>query len=393
MPPYKSNIWKLCLFQFLTHLHFIGGVLVIFFTDWGKISFSQIMILEGFYTICCFLLEVPTGAVADYIGRKLSLTLGALSTFFGALIYSSYPSYALFFVAEFVWALGYAFVSGAYEAILYDSLKKVGEQKKSKAIFAKGSTFQILGIGVAAPIGSLIAAWFGLRYTMMFMAVPMFLAFLISLTLEEPKTRRKLESKRYLLILVKGIKYFRDHKVLRMLAFDCISISTLAFFLFWIYQPLLQQLNFPLAYFGVVAAAITGAELLVINGFEKLEKIFGSKKSYLLWSAIIAGVAFVAVGLANSLYLTLALLPVISGFGIARGVLFQSYFNKYIKSQNRATVNSALAMIERFVRAILYVIMSVMVQWSLNYTFVFVGLAILIFAWVSKVEEKHLIDA
>ncbi|MFH1456127.1 MAG: hypothetical protein ABIF40_04200 [archaeon] len=92
MPTYKSNVWKMYLFKLLISFHFIGGVLVPFFLNWGQISFTQIMLLQSFFVFSTFALEIPTGAVADYLSRKLSIILGALTLVFGAIIYGLYPN-------------------------------------------------------------------------------------------------------------------------------------------------------------------------------------------------------------------------------------------------------------------------------------------------------------
>ena len=378
--------------KLLQNFHFIGGVLVPFFTDWGGISFAQIMILESFYVFSVFLLEIPTGAIADYFGRKTSLICGALVTSVAALVYSSYPNFYVFMLGEFLWAMGFAFASGADEALVYDTLKKIRQQKKSKSIFGRFASVNMAGIMISAPIGSIIAANLGLRFTMMFIAIPTFASFILSLTLKEPKTKKRVESQRYIKTLLSGVKYFKGHRVLKILAFDRISIMALAFFIIWTYQPMLQQLSVPIVYFGFVHAAMSGIQIVFMNNFVRLEKLFGSKKRYLLLSALITGIAWILFGVNTNVLLGITLIIVIAGFGLSREVLFQSYMNKYIESHNRATVISTVSMIDRFVRAVLYPIIGLLVEWSLNYAIIIVGVAIILSSLVSSVEEEHLID-
>ena len=140
----------------------------------------------------------------------------------------------MFLLGEFLWAAGNALFSGAEEAIVYDSLKKLKREKDSKKIFARMATFQHLGFLLSAPIGSFIAAKLGLQYPMMFMMIPMLLAFIVAIFLKEPVTTKKVESTRYVKLLFSGIKYLRKHKVLRILAFDRIFVSALVFFILWI---------------------------------------------------------------------------------------------------------------------------------------------------------------
>ncbi|MFH1972447.1 MAG: MFS transporter [archaeon] len=390
--PYKANIWKMYVFKFLSSLHFFGGVLVPFFLDWGGISFTWVMILMSFYLISIFFLEVPTGAVADYLGRKTSLIFAAIATFIGVIFYSIYPSLILFFIAEFFWAMGTALLSGADKALVYDSMKKAKILKKSKKIFARLQTVSLVSIMVAAPIGSLIAATLGLRYAMLLFAVPVFFAALIGLTLKEPKTTKKVESKRYIKVLTSGITYFKKHRVLQMLTFDKAVIYVLVFFLIWLYQPLLTQQNVPIVYFGFILAAILGAEILVLNSFGFWEKLVGGKKRYLMITALLSGVCFIILGFNTIVFITIILFLIIMGFGLTRSVLFDNYMNRYIKSENRATVLSTTEMISNFGSAIAYPLVGLSVEWSLNYTFVIIGVLIIIFALVSRVKEEHLID-
>jgi len=380
------------IFKFLCSLHFIAGVLVPFYLDWGNISFTQIMILQSFFVFSIFLLEVPTGAFADRLGRKTSLICAAITVSIGALVYSSFPHFYIFLRGEFVWALGYALLSGADQALVYDSLIILKSEKKSKKIFGRFTSFQLAALMVGAPIGSIIAATYGLRYTMMFMSVPSLFASLTAFTFKEPEPKKKYESKRYMETLLTGVKYFKDHKILKILAFDKISIGALVFFVIWTYQPLLKQLDVPIIYFGFVHAAMMGMEIPFMNNFERLERIFGSKKRYLLWSALIAGITFILLGINMYIPLTVVLLLIVAGFGLSRYVLFQNYMNKYIESDIRATVISTISMIDRVVRAVLYPLVGILVEWSLTYSIMIIGAAIIVCALLSGVEEEHLID-
>ncbi|MBT4824451.1 MFS transporter [Candidatus Woesearchaeota archaeon] len=392
--PYSSNIWKMYMYRLLLSFHFIGGILVPFFMDWGGISFTQLMLLQSVFVFSIFLLEVPTGAIADHFGRKTSLVLSGLFTAASAIVYTLFPSIYLFIIGEILWATGFALMSGADDAIIYDTLKHSKSEKSSKKVFGRYSSFELIGISVAAPIGSVIAAFFGLKYAVLLMAIPFLGASLVALSLKEPKIKaRKIkESKRYLDTLVSGMKYFKNHKVLQILAFDRISTAVLVFFIIWTYQPLLKLLGVPLLYFGFIHMAIGGVQVGFMNNFTRLEKLFGSKKRYLLWSALITGVCFIWLGFNTYVPLTIVLLTLIGGFGLSRYVLFQSYYNKYIESHNRATVISTMSMVDRFIRALAYPLIALLVEWSLTSTLIILGVAIISVAFISRVEEKHLLD-
>lgn len=196
------------IFNFFINLHFISGVLVPFFLDWGKISFTQVMILQSWFMFWIFILEVPTGAFADYVGRKQSLVLAVAVNILAAIVYASVPDFYVFLLGEFLWALSVALMSGTEHALVYDTLNKMGETKKSKTVFGRIESFRLAGIMAGAPIGSIIAAYYGLRETMLLLVVPFSIAFFIAMTFKEPKIFQKTGSKNYIKILKSGVNFF-----------------------------------------------------------------------------------------------------------------------------------------------------------------------------------------
>ncbi len=371
---------------------FFSGILVPFFLDWGKITFTQIMTLQSIFVFSIFLMEVPTGAIADHFGRKTSLIIGSIIIVFVPIIYTLAPNFWIFALGEFLWATCFALMSGADEALIYDSLKKIKKEKYSKKIFGRFHSFELAALMIASPIGSILAAKYGLKFPVILMSVPFFFALFIAISLKEVKTKKKRKKQNYMKTVLSGFKYFKKHKILQTLAFDKISVAILVFMVIWLYQPLLTQLEIPIFYFGFVAAGITGIQVIILNNFEFMEKLFGSKKRYLFWSALIPGIAFIFLGINPYIIITIPLLLIIAGLGLSRQVLFQSYFNKYIKSHNRATVLSTISMVDRMSIAILYPVIGLIVEKSLNVAIIFVGVAIIICALLSRVEEKHLLD-
>jgi MFS family permease len=389
----KFNLLKIYAFSFIANLHFNGGVLIPFFTDWGNISFFQIMILQAFFLICVFLFESPTGAVADKYGRKVSIGLGVLSTMFGAILYVIYPSFYLFLIAELMWAIGSALISGADDSLIYDTLKETKSEKKSKIIFGRVKSFKLLGFMVAAPIGSLIAHYLGVQYAMSLMAVPLFLAFLIILTFKEPKIGRKEgENRSYFATLKEGLKFFGNHRILKILAFDGAITSALSFFVIWVYQYKLQALNVPIAHFGFIHLFLVAGQILVLNSFSFFEKISGGKKNYILLSALLPGFLFIVLGLTLNLYVAIISIILIASFGLTRMTLFNSYMHKFIPSDRRAVVISTISMISSFTMVLNDVVMGFLVKWNIKYGLILLGLFIVVFSLVSRVKEEHLKD-
>ena len=125
---------------------------------------------------------------------------------------------------------------------------------------------------------------------------------------------------------------------------------------------------------------------------EYYEKLLKGKRRYIFISAIIPGIMFIVGGLAKSWLLFVPAITILASFGLSRRTLFSSYLNKFIPSNKRATVLSTISMLETLVIAITYPIVGRLAEWSLNYTFIILGVSVILFSLVSRVEESMLID-
>ena len=390
---FKNNIKKAHLYRFVHHLHFIGGILIPFYTIWGGLSFVQVMLLQAIFTFSMFLLEIPTGVVADKYGRKVSLALAGVVSTIGFFILASYPKFWVFALAEFTLAISASLTSGADQSLVYDSLREIKKEKTSKKVFGRIDSSGLFALMIAGPIGSLIAQHFGLRAVMFAMMGPTIIFTFIALTFKEPEIGRKVAKKRtYAETFKKGIQTFKNNKELKLLAFDYIAISTLAFFLIWVYQVKLQSLNIDIALFGFVHALIVLVQILILNTFVNFEKIFGGKRKYLLWSAILTGIGFIILALAQTITFTLIGISIAAAFGLTRKPLFQNYMNKHIKSAERSTVLSTVSMFYMLSMAIIDIVLGFFVDLNLTYTLTAIGIMIIAFGIISKIEEDHLID-
>ena len=142
MPSFELNIRKMYLVKMLSNMHFISAILVPFFTEWGGISFSQVLYLNAAFMFFVFMLEVPTGTIADFFGRKVSMQISCFVSCVAVLTYISYPDFYVFLAAEFIFAVGASLMSGADSAFIYDTLKELGRSQESKRIFGRTESFK-----------------------------------------------------------------------------------------------------------------------------------------------------------------------------------------------------------------------------------------------------------
>lgn len=384
-------IWCYYALTFFMSLHFFGAVLVPFFTDWGGLTKFQMFILQSWFMIWIFLLEVPTGVIADKIGRKYSLALGAFAVTIGALIYGSIPKFEIFLLGEFLFAVAFALQSGADEAFLYDTLKEEGRENESAKVFGKAQSINLFGYLVAAPIGSLVAAKFGQNFPMLLTAVPFLIGSAIAWSMKEPVIHGAIsESRRYVDIAKDGLRYFYHHRALRRIAADAIIVSIAAYYIIWFYQPLLQKLNMPIIYFGLFNVILIASQILISSNFSRLEKLFGSKKTYLSVSAFLTALPFILVAFFPNLLTILLLLIVAGGVGLTRLKLMTAYMNKLIPSAQRATVLSSINMTRRFSLAVINPIVGLTADSSLSLILLLVGMLPLAVFFFSPIEKGML---
>ncbi len=149
----KRTVRSFYLFSSFSDLLIIGPIIVLFMLGKG-LSFTEIMLLQSVCALAVFLFEVPTGALADKVSRKVSLCLGAVFYALGLFIYIVGNSFIAFAIGEIVFSLGTAMKSGANTALLYDNLKHENEQERFQEVLGKGRMYMFIMQGLGSILGA-----------------------------------------------------------------------------------------------------------------------------------------------------------------------------------------------------------------------------------------------
>ena len=121
----RNIVAALALKVLLGALAFVVPTIVLLWKQHGM-SMQDIMLLQALFAISLAVFELPTGYFADALGRKKAIILAALLLVAGASAYFVADSFSLFLLAEVLLALGFSFMSGADQALLYDTLLELG---------------------------------------------------------------------------------------------------------------------------------------------------------------------------------------------------------------------------------------------------------------------------
>src|SRR5438045_2765616 len=107
------------LYRLLSSAYLFVPAQVAFFRERG-LSWTQIFVITSVFSSVLVAFEVPTGALADRIGRRFAMMLGSAAMALAFLVYYVSSSFALFILAESIFALGMTLSNGSDSAYLYD---------------------------------------------------------------------------------------------------------------------------------------------------------------------------------------------------------------------------------------------------------------------------------
>lgn len=93
-------------------------------------SIVEIGLLESIFHIVSMCFEIPSGVVADVLGRKKTMICSLYMSIISAMFMLFSGSFATTALAIGLSALSYNLASGTREALAYDSLKKVSQEKE-----------------------------------------------------------------------------------------------------------------------------------------------------------------------------------------------------------------------------------------------------------------------
>ncbi len=122
----------------------------------SRLSVTEVSIYLAVGFVTQLLLELPTGALADLIGRKFTIVLAYTADAIQYLLFAFAITFPQFLILSVISGLAEALRSGSLEAIVYDSLKQDKKEKTFTSIMAKqGLRFQI-GLMVSTFLGGFL---------------------------------------------------------------------------------------------------------------------------------------------------------------------------------------------------------------------------------------------
>jgi MFS family permease len=385
-----DNITILHIIRFLSSLYFYHQVITLYFQVRG-LSYLQINSLWGIIVGVQALAEVPTGIIADKIGRKFSIIIALALQFLGELIFIFADSYLLFVLVCVIAGIGFSFLSGCFEAMMYDSLKSQNRQHLMQKVAGLNGSFALAATMIGSVLGGFITANLKLSnfvLAIILTALFVFLSFLASFLLREPSLEYKHSSDSSLKLLKDGVNLIKTNQSLRRIILLSLLATPFINYLLNFYPPYFVKANVNGYFFGVTLAIASLLGFFTSKYAYLFEKVFGVTKGVML-AVLLPGIFYFLLAVISHSILSIVLVIFAFGSMHIQKPIFWDYLNRHIESKNRATVLSLINVISGFYVAIMGLLIGFIADISLNYSFIFMGGLITIGALYIKIDESH----
>jgi MFS family permease len=329
---------------------FIWGINTIFLLDAG-LSNVEAFAANAFFTAGMVLFEVPTGVVADTVGRRASYLLGTVTLLVSTLLYLllwqvGAPFWA-WAVVSVLLGLGFTFFSGALEAWVVDALTATGFTGEMESVFGRGQAVTGAAMLTGSVAGGLIAQQTSLGVPFVLRGVVLAVMFAVAFKLMRDvgftpaKARRPLVAMRQ--VASASIRYGWRVPAMKWLMVDALFTGGVAVYGFYALQPYLLELyGNPHAYqiAGLSAAIVAGAQMLGGALAARIRGLFRHRVSALIAMAGASVIAIGLIGIVQSFWAVIGLTVVWGLLFAATMPIRQSFINAMIPSQQRATILS-----------------------------------------------------
>jgi MFS family permease len=329
---------------------FIWGINTLFLLDAGLSNFEAFA-ANAFFTAGMVIFEIPTGVVADTVGRKASYLLGTITlsvtTALYWLLWVWESPFGWWAIVSVLLGLGFTFFSGAVEAWLVDALTATGYTGSLEAVFGKGLVVTGIAMFAGSVLGGVIAQATNLGVPFVVRAgvlVVMFVyAFLVMKDLGFTPDHSQGPLKATRTVLSESVEHGLKRRSVRYMILSAPFAGGVGIYAFYALQPYLLELyGDPSAYSiaGLAAAILSLAQIAGGVLAPRIRRLFRRRTSTVILASLLSVVSLVILGL-NSIFWLAVILLTVWGFvfAVAEPVR-QAYLNDMIPSKQRATVLS-----------------------------------------------------
>jgi len=371
------NIKQYFVLTILTNLCFAESSWLFFWRTF--VSYEEIGIIDAIAFGFGMFIEIPTGALADIIGKRNTIIASYIFSSIGIFVMSQTTGLFHLLVGMLFFQLGFALYSGTAEALCYDSLLEENKEVEYESVISITSILVLFSTIVATFIGGTVLYTLHIRLPYVFWGISQLFGLLVALSLHEPVSElKRFTLKNYVNQLVQGAKLLFSSP-LRKYIVSIFSILGIYFvFEFGILKPAMAlSFGFNEKILGILTPIMYILSSLAIYNLHRLRKLLGDSNGLLILSFGIGTCLLIStLGLGTWGFIPLILISILGNLG---NPWLSVIINSRVSSEYRATVLSSVA----FITKIPYVFISILLGSSLEdgvlYDFTLV-LSIIVFA-------------
>lgn len=350
MDVYK-NIKKLYIIV-LFHNLIPAYVIERLFWEQRGMTVMMVVLCEIIYAVTIVIFEIPTGVLADVFGRKGLLVLGAFLSMLEFVLLLFAYHFWVFALVVFIAGIAGACMSGALNALLYDSLLEVKKENTFVKIVGRIHSLDFIASLLAALSGSVFAKFYGFEFNYFLSAASMFIAFGFTIFLKEPSKKVEQEQtngfKDYIRL---SISFYKCNPKLVSVITYAMAVGACITYLDEFWQLYLDEIGISLLFFGVFAAFISLARIpgsllaAYLTRYLKEETIILSVLGFSALGFFMTAIFPNIIGLILIMFIFLAsgvIDPVVAG-----------YLHHQSNSEIRATIESIQSLVERAITFII----------------------------------------
>lgn len=368
----KGNLTRFVYFRLFYNARFYYPIFTILFLDYG-LTLEQFAILNLVWALTIVLAEVPSGALADIIGRKRLLVTAATLMVAEMLLLVLVPMGAsplLFYVFLFnriCSGLSEAAASGADEALAYDSLKALGRESDWARLLERTTTTVSIGFFVTMISGALlydatlvnaVLDWPGadwalttetiIRLPVIFTLLNACIVLVIALGFREPPATQVSLQEPELPLWRQLLRPFRQilaaarwtlgHRFVLLVILAALALDSVARQFVVLASEYYRVIDIPIAWFGFIGAAMSLLGILNAKLSRRMV-LRQAPRGNFLWLSAVLMLGFVGITQVVPLF---GVVFAVAAFSILGMVSYQSsyYINREVDSVHRATVLS-----------------------------------------------------
>ncbi len=328
----------------------------IYLVDVGHVSLGQIGIIAVATALMTLIMQLPSGYFADRYTRRLAMMIGSATLALGVGVLVLSPSFITGLISGIVTGFGFAFISGAGQALMHDSLEHSGQANQYVKTMGRAQSKGLIGNVVLV---GLVPMTYAIDERMPFIlgVVAFLVLFWISWAFVEPKREGKPDGNSHFREIVVATRTFIDRRTIVL--FVAIGL------VFGLYSAPLDYTNLVLKDLGLAPQylgwAFAASSLLgAIGGYvmHRLQAL--SFRGYMCLDIIICCGFFVAVGLTRSLVVGVIAFLINLSFYRLRGIFYQHYlFEMFAGSRHKATLVSLMGFGEQLFSIVLPLLFAV----------------------------------